>query len=76
MAGLPALLSVAEIHERLQSIFPEGCPNRSSCVWEIAARTIFVMIYVGAIEGRDVWIRPDQVTARAEAGRSVQNQTF
>lgn len=49
MAGLPALLSVAEIHERLQSIFPEGCPNRSSCVWEIAARTIFVMLYVGAI---------------------------
>jgi hypothetical protein len=59
---LPPTLSAPEIHKRLQSIFPEGCPNRNNCVWEIASKTIFVMIYVGAIEGRDVWIRPDQVT--------------
>jgi len=59
---LPPLLPVPDIHERLQSIFPEGSPNRSNCTWEIAAKTIFVMLYVGAVEGADVWLRPDQVT--------------
>lgn len=57
----PPLLSFAQIHERLHEIFPEGSPNRSQCVWEIAAKTIFVMLYTGAIEGNDVWLRPDQV---------------
>lgn len=60
--SLPPLLPVKGIHARLQDIFPEGSPNRSNCTWEIAARTIFVMIYIGAVEGRDSWLRPDQVT--------------
>lgn len=59
---LPPVLPPKDIHARLQDIFPEGSPNRSNCTWEIAAKTIFVMLYVGAIEGRDTWIRPDQVT--------------
>ena len=59
---LPALLSVPEIHKRLQTIFPEGSPNRANCTWEIAAKTVFVMLYVGTIEGDDIWLRPDQVT--------------
>ncbi|ABQ30012.1 BsuBI/PstI family type II restriction endonuclease [Acidiphilium cryptum] len=59
---LPSVSPVKEIHARLQSIFPEGSPNRNNCTWEIAARTIFVMLYIGAIEGTDIWIRPDQVT--------------
>src|SRR3546814_11188413 len=60
--SLPPPLPVPEVHARLQKIFPEGSPNRSNCTWEIAARTVFVMPYVGAVEGRDVWLRPDQVT--------------
>jgi len=60
--ALPPLLPVPEIHERLQMIFPEGSPNRNNCTWEIAAKTVFVMLYVGAVEGADIWIRPDQVT--------------
>lgn len=60
--ALPPLLPVPEIHERLQTIFPEGSPNRNNCTWEIAAKTVFVMLYVGAVEGADIWIRPDQVT--------------
>jgi len=59
---LPPLLPVKEIHRRLEAIFPEGSPNRSHCTWEIAARTVFVMLYIGAVEGEDVWMRPDQVT--------------
>lgn len=59
---LPALLSVPEIHKRLQTIFPEGSPNRANCTREVAAKTVFVMLYVGAVEGEDIWLRPDQVT--------------
>jgi hypothetical protein len=28
----------------------------------MAAKTIFVMLYIGAVTDRDRWIRPDQVT--------------
>jgi hypothetical protein len=57
-----ALPSWREIFERLPVIFPEGQANREHSVWEIAAKTIFVMLYVGAVQGSDRWVRPDQVT--------------
>jgi hypothetical protein len=60
--ALPALLGVRQIHDRLRAIFPEGSPNRNNCTREIAAKTIFVMLYIGAVEGSAVWLRPDQVT--------------
>lgn len=76
--SLPALPSVQDIHERLQAIFPEGSPNRANCTWEIAAKTIFVMLYIGAIENAEVWLRPDQVTrmtdhqaCKTDAGRRL-----
>ena len=59
---LPALSSWFEIHNRLPVIFPEGQANREHSIWEIAAKTIFVMLYAGAVENADRWIRPDQVT--------------
>lgn len=59
---LPALASWQEVHLRLAQIFPEGTANRAHAVWEIAARTVFVMLYINAVEKRDVWLRPDQVT--------------
>lgn len=64
---LPPLPSVAEIHQRLQKIFPEGSPNRANCTWEIAAKTVFVMLYVGAVDGSEKWLRPDQVTRMTDA---------
>ena len=64
---LPPLLSWNDIHARLPEIFPEGSANREHSIWEIAAKTIFVMLYVGAVEGRDSWIRPDQVTRMTNA---------
>jgi len=60
--ALPPLLPVAEIQKRLGEIFPEGTPNRGYCTREIAARTVFVMLYVGAVETLGVYIRPNQVT--------------
>lgn len=62
MPQLPALLSVPAVQERLQQIFPEGVSNRDYVTREMAAKAVFVMLYVGAIEGNDRWIRPDQVT--------------
>ena len=59
---LPLLLPVSDIHVRLQGIFPEGTANRNYVTREIAAKTIFVMLYVGAVGGTDRWLRPDQVT--------------
>jgi hypothetical protein len=55
------LLTVPHIQTRLFDIFPEGTPNRGYCTREIAAKTVFVMLYISAIEGRGL-LRPDQVT--------------
>lgn len=64
---LPPLLLVPDIHERLQTIFPKGTANRNYVTREIAAKTIFVMLYVGAIDGEECWLRPDQVTRMSDA---------
>lgn len=50
------------IAERLPQIFPEGTEHRNYVIREMAARTVYVMFYAGAIEGSDNWIRPSQVT--------------
>ena len=59
--ALPPLLTVPDIHKRLQAIFPEGTENRNYETREMAAKTVFVMLYVGAVEGAGRWLRPDQV---------------
>ncbi len=59
---LPPLSSWQNIHNRLSVIFPAGTPGRDHSIWEIAAKTIFVMLYTGAIETRGYWLRPDQVS--------------
>lgn len=65
--SLPPLAPWPEIHRRLQVIFPEGTPQRQNCTWEIAARTVFVMLYAGAVAGSNMWLRPDQVTRMTDA---------
>lgn len=62
METFPPICPPDQIQERLHAIFPEGSPNRAHCTWTISARTIFVMLYVGAVEGRGAWLRPNQVT--------------
>ena len=54
--------SLSLILERLPLIFPVGVEYRNFVVREMAARTIYVMFYAGAVSGRDRWIRPSQVT--------------
>ena len=59
---LPELPSLEQISRRLPLIFPEGLDNRNYFVRAMAAKAIFVMFYVGAVEGYDSWLRPNQVT--------------
>ena len=59
---LPRLSPVSVIHDRLQVIFPEGTVHRNYVTREIATKTVFVMLYIGAVVGTERWLRPDQVT--------------
>ena len=61
MVQLPTLPSVNAVQERLQLIFPDGTSNREYVTREMAAKSVFVMLYVGAVEDSGRWIRPDQV---------------
>lgn len=51
----------------LPAIFPAGTAHRNYVVREMAAKTIFVMLYTGAIEGTDRWFRPAQATLMTDA---------
>lgn len=72
---LSPVLPVSQVHERLQVIFPESTPHRNNCIWEIAAKTVFVMIYIGAVEGSQTWIRPDQVTRMTDEQAAITDQS-
>lgn len=59
--SLSALPSLPLITRRLPRIFPAGLDHRNYFIREIAAKTIFTMFYLGAVEGTGRWIRPNQV---------------
>lgn len=71
---LPALLDVAEIHARLQVVFPEGTPQRGYCTREMAARTIFVALYIGAIEGSERWMGPKHVYRMGHSQSALRDE--
>lgn len=64
--SLPSLPAISLIAERLPSIFPEGTENRNYVIREMAARTVYVMFYAGAVERTDHWIRPSQITGMSD----------
>jgi hypothetical protein len=68
---LRPLSDVEGIRARLQVIFPEGTPQRSRCTGLAAARTIYVMLYVGAVEGGE-WLAPKYVCrmGNSQAGKT------
>jgi len=71
--SLPPLPAVTDIHERLQIVFPEGTANRNYVTREIAAKTVFVMLYIGAVEGAERWLRLDQVTRMNDAQAMMES---
>ena len=69
---LPPFCGRSAVQERLRAIFPDGMPNRNYCTREIAAATVFTMLYVGAVEGSDRFLAPRQVhrMTRQQAART------
>ncbi|MEM7172464.1 MAG: BsuBI/PstI family type II restriction endonuclease [Pseudomonadota bacterium] len=59
--SLPPYISREAIGERLPMIFPEGTPNRGYCIRELAASTVFTMLYIGAVEGTGQFLGPAHV---------------
>lgn len=72
--SLPALTDWPEIHGRLRVIFPEGTPERQFLVREATARTVFVALYVGAIDGTNRWIAPRHVVRMSDAQAAQQDE--
>lgn len=58
---LPDLPDVAEIRTRLERLFPPGLEMRNNLVREMAARTIFVFLYGGMLEGSNAFLRPSHI---------------
>lgn len=71
--SLPPYIDATIIHQRLQSIFPEGVPHRVYCVREAAASTVFVMLYIGAIEGTNEWAGPKQIVRMSDEQACLQS---
>lgn len=68
---LPDLLPVNEVRDRLNVIFPSGMAKRLFLTREIAARVVFTMLYIGAVEDEGVWLGPKHVYSMSDlqAGR-------
>lgn len=60
---LPALPGLQTIRNRLPLIFSENIPiiSRNNVIGDMAARTVFVMLYIGAVEGSDQWVQPAHI---------------
>ncbi|MGC3947979.1 MAG: BsuBI/PstI family type II restriction endonuclease [Chryseolinea sp.] len=58
---LPPYVTREVIFERLPQIFPVGTPNRNNLVREVTASTIFVALYIGAVENSPVILQPKHV---------------
>lgn len=59
--SLPPLPTWETVQERLPLIFPEGTPERGYLTRDLAASTVFVALYIGAIEGTDTYLGPKHV---------------
>lgn len=57
----PSYVTRATVAERLPLIFPEGTPNRTYCIRELSASTVFTALYIGAVEGNDIYLGPVHV---------------
>jgi hypothetical protein len=66
LADLPALLSRDQVRSRLLEIFPAGTPYRTDTTNQTAAATVFVALYIGAIEGGDELLGPKHVYRMTE----------
>jgi hypothetical protein len=61
VTALPPYASRELVAERLPLIFPPGTPNRTYCIRELAASSVFAALYIGAVEGADRFLGPVHV---------------
>jgi len=71
MPVLPPYVTRSAIAERLPLIFAEGTRNRTYCTRELAASTVFTMLYIGAVEGQGVWLGPKHVYRMTEEQAAI-----
>ncbi|RAP59668.1 BsuBI/PstI family type II restriction endonuclease [Oleiagrimonas sp. MCCC 1A03011] len=69
--SLPDVPPLELIKERLPLIFPEGTEHRNYVIREMAAKTLYVMFYTGAVGGLGRWVRPSQITDMSD-GQAVK----
>ena len=74
LMSLPPALPVSDIRKRLLLIFPDGTPRRTYVTREMSAKTVFVMLYIGAIETNSRWMRPDQVTRMTDTQAAMVSE--
>lgn len=61
MTGLARLMARDQIRMRLAKIFPEGISRRTHAISPAAAATIFVALYINAVEGGDEVLQPKPI---------------
>lgn len=73
---LAAYASFEVVAERLPLVFPEGTPNRTYCIRDLAVSTVFAALYVGAVEGTASYFGPAHVyrMSSGQAQMSVQEE--
>jgi hypothetical protein len=71
---LPPYATRELVSERLPLIFPEGTPNRIYCVRELSARTVFAMLYIGAVETSGRHLAPKHVYRMTEEQASKADE--
>lgn len=59
--SLPPYATLDLVLQRLPLVFPAGTPNRGYCVRDVAAYTVFTMLYIGALEGSGRLLAPKHV---------------
>lgn len=71
---LPPYVTRGVIEERLSRIFPEGTPNRTYCIRQLSASTVFTMLYIGAVQGSGRYLGPIHVYRMSEE-QAAQSHT-
>ena len=71
--GLPPYVTRELVEERLPMIFPEGIPNRNWCVRQLAASTVFAMLYIGAVKGTGRYLGPIHVYRMTDVQASMRD---
>lgn len=66
MTDFPPLLNRDQVRERLLEIFPVGTAYRADTTNQTAAATVFVALYIGAIEGGAQLLGPKHVYRMTE----------